>query len=133
MIVGPNCSNGLFQAMGGAGDIINMVAACKVYTSASRTNMVFMSCNFAGAGTGLSWDYPTNAYTMTQLNCNESKAWTYSQLPTGSNALEGDLFTITDGAKSGGGTAGWGDAVQGSAAQRLLVRWNGSAYTVVGK
>ena len=96
MIVGPNCSNGLFQAVGGAGDVINMTAACKVYTATSRTNVMFMSCNFAGAGTGLSWDYPANAYTMTQLNCNEAKAWTYSQLPTGGNALEGDLFTITD-------------------------------------
>jgi hypothetical protein len=136
LIVGPNVSDGVFQSMYGRGDLTE-VAACKIYSAAARANVLFLSCDFykGGTGSGFDWDTPSNAYTAQWLNCNIAPTWTYSQLGTtnGVNVLEGDQVTITDGAKSGGGTAGWGDAVQGGASQRLLVRWNGSAWTVVGK
>jgi hypothetical protein len=107
-----------------------MIASCKIYTAASRTNVMFLASGFTkGTGTGFDWDLPANAYTATWLNCNISPTWTYSQLPTGGNALEGDKFTITDST-----TATWGaNVTTGGGSTRVLVRWNGSNWTVVGK
>jgi hypothetical protein len=133
LTIGPNCSNGVFQSMDGYGDM-TMIAACKIYSAAIRANLVFMAGHFdrnaVNGGTGVNWDFPANAYTIQLLNCNESPTWTYSQLGTtdGVNVLEGDQFTITDGS-----TATWGATCTGSGGNRVLVRWNGSAYTVVGK
>lgn len=132
MIVGPNVSNGVFQGTGIIGDLTK-VAACKVYTAAARTNVLFLSSTFdkhtGGGGTGFDWDLPTNAYTASWLNCNVSPTWTYAQLPTGGNVLEGDQFTITDST-----TSTWGaNVTTGGGSTRVLVRWNGSNWTVVGK
>ena len=48
-----------------------------------------------------------------------------------STAILGMEYIITDGAKSGGGTAAAGDTVQGGASQKLKVCYSGSAWKCV--
>lgn len=120
--------NGVIQSYGASS--VADVAAISIANATSRTNLVFMSCTATQTGgAGVPWILPTNAYTALFVNCNTQPAWTYSQLPTGGNVLEGDEFNITDST-----TAVWGANVTvGGGANRVLVRWNGSNYTVVGK
>jgi hypothetical protein len=47
---------------------------------------------------------------------------------TNMHKIVGDQFTITDGAKSGGGAAAFGDATQGGGSQIIKVWWNGTSW-----
>ena len=108
------------------------VASVSIGNASSRANVVFIGCNaLQTGGTGASWVNPTNAYTSAFINCNNDPIWTFSQLPTGGNVLEGDEFNISDAHTSGGL---WGQTVTGSGGTttRGLVRWNGTNWTLVG-
>jgi hypothetical protein len=125
--IGANVSAGIFsncitqQWMETAG--ISIAAAT------SRANLLFLACNPQGArGSGSNWVLPSNAYTAEFQNCSINPVWTYSQLPTGSNVFEGDEFAISDS-----NTTTWGATAAGSGSGHVLVRWNGTNYTVVGK
>ena len=111
---------------GGSYDVGGIV----VGNASSRGNLVFRECSSVNSGgAGSSWVYPSNAYTAQFLNNNEVPTWTYSQLPSGGNVLEGDEFNISDG-----NSATWGaNVTAGSGGNAVLVRWNGSNWTVVGK
>jgi hypothetical protein len=106
------------------------VAGISIANASSRTNLVIsniVSQNTGGTGAG--WALPTNAYTALIQNCNVQPLWTYSQLPSVSNALEGDEFDITDST-----TATWGaNVTTGGGSNRVRVRYNGTNWTVVGK
>lgn len=98
--------------------------------ASSRASLVFLACTgFQNGDTGANWVLPSNAYTATFDNCNIQPVWTFSQLPSGGNVLEGDEFNISDG-----NSATWGaNVTAGGSSNRVLVRWNGSNWTVVGK
>lgn len=104
-------------------------AGFAIESAATRSDLVIRenySVNTGGAGSN--WSFPSNAYTARFLSNNEMPTWTYSQLPSGGNVLEGDEFNITDS-----NTAIWGATAAGSGTNHVLVRWNGSIWTVVGK
>lgn len=105
------------------------MAGFSMGNASSRANNVFIGCQFLqGGGTGVSTILPTNAQTALFINSNVSPIWTYSQLPTGGNVFEGDEFNISDST-----TATWGANVTvGGGANHVLVRYNGSNWTVVG-
>ena len=114
------------------------VAGIWVGNASSRANIVFIGVTSAQSGsTGVGWSLqagspaPTNAFTAFFQNCNISPVWTFSQLPTGGNVLEGDEFNISDGTNS----LAWGATATntGSHTTHYLVRYNGTNYTVVGK
>jgi hypothetical protein len=103
-------------------------AAFAVENATSRADVVIREVSAVqSGGAGVSWLTPTNAYTAKFRNNNVSPIWTYAQLPTGGNVLEGDEFNILDST-----TATWGAKVTtGGGSNRVLVRWNGSNWTVV--
>ncbi len=103
-------------------------AGISIANATSRTNNVFLSSGSGVIGGGTDWVLPTNAYTAIFLQCNINPVWTYSQLPSGGNVIEGDEFNISDS-----NTATWGATAGGSGSNHVLVRWNGSNWTVVGK
>lgn len=121
-------SSGVFDGMsfGSQFDVGCVVIA----NASSRANLVFVACSATQTGgAGVSWSLPTNAYTAQFINCNTEPVWTFSQLPTGGNVLEGDEFSISDST-----TNTWGANVTvGTGTNHVLVRWNGSNYTVVAK
>jgi hypothetical protein len=121
-------SYGIFQGLS-IGNYM-AVAAGEVDAATSRANLLFLNCTFnVGGGGGQSWILPSNAYTAQWQQCNIDPIWRYSQLPTGGNVLEGDQFSISDST-----TNTWGANVTvGSGGNRVLVRYNGSNYTVVAK
>jgi hypothetical protein len=106
------------------------VACVSIANATARTNLVLRNITSTQTGSsGASWTVPTNAYTALIENCNTKPIWTYSQLPTGGNILEGDEFDISDST-----TATWGANVTvGSGSNRVRVRHNGTNWTVVGK
>lgn len=105
------------------------IAAVSIANATSRANNVFISSDpSVGFGGGAVWVLPTNAYTMKFVQCNTQPVWTFAQLPTGGNALEGDEFNISDS-----NTAVWGATAAGGGSNRVMVRNNGTNYTVVGK
>jgi hypothetical protein len=105
------------------------VGAFVIANATARGNLVIRECSAAqSGGIGTTWIFPSNAYTALFYNNNEDPAWTYSQLPSGGNVFEGDEFNITDS-----NTATWGATAAGSGSNNVLVRWNGSVWTVVGK
>jgi len=104
------------------------VACFSIANASSRANLAFINCQGnQNGGAGVNWITPTNAYTAVFQNCNVQPVWTYSQLPSGGNLLEGDEFTIRDST-----TATWGATVSGSGTNHALVRYNGTNWTVVG-
>lgn len=114
-----NCTFGNYHA----------VAVIAAANATARANLVIREVQaLAGAGGGANWTLPTNAYTALIENSNTPAVWTFSQLPTGGNVLEGDEFNISDST-----TAAWGaNVTTGGGSNRVLVRWNGSNWTVVG-
>lgn len=106
------------------------VAGVSIANATSRTNLVIDCTSSKQTGSsGADWTVPTNAYTASFERCNVQPVWTYSQLPTGTDVLEGDEFDISDST-----TATWGANVTvGGGSNRVRVRYNGTNYTVVGK
>ena len=98
-----------------------------IASATSRKNIIIRDTSSV-VNTGTNWSLPSNAYTARLRNCNTAETWTYSQLPTGGNVLEGDEYDITDS-----NTATWGATAAGSGSNHVRVRYNGSNYTVVGK
>lgn len=104
-------------------------AGISIANATSRANNVFVSCDSSVTGGGSNWVLPTNAYTAKFFQCNVQPIWTFSQLPTGGNLLEGDEFNISDAT-----TATWGDNVTtGGGSNHVAVRYNGANLTVFGK
>ena len=105
------------------------VAGISIANASSRANLVISNVTSQNTGgTGSAWVLPTNAYTALIQNCNVQPLWTYSQLPSANNALEGDEFDITDST-----TATWGaNVTTGGGSNRVRVRYNGRNWTVVG-
>jgi len=119
--------NGIFQGCT-IGEYAT-VAGFSVGTASSRANLIIREVSSTpGSGGGEFWEFPSNAYTARFYNTNENPTWTYSQLPTGGDVLEGDEFDITDC-----NTATWGATAAGSGSNHVKVRFNGTNYTVVGK
>lgn len=92
---------------------------------------------------GLAWIFPTTSSSAAGLsvtNCNNQTAYilTFSQLPgqVGVDAdvilKEGLVFSISDGQKSGGGTALFADIVAGGSTGRYSVRYNGTNWIRTG-
>jgi hypothetical protein len=104
------------------------VACVAIASGAARNNLVVrnISATVTGGG-GVSWSPPGNAYTALFENCNTYPIWTYSQLPTGGNVLEGDEFDIGDS-----NTATWGAIGAGGGSNHVRVRYNGTNWTVMG-
>lgn len=105
-------------------------ASFAIENATSRADVVVREVNATQTGGGgVSWLLPTNAYTAKFYNTNIGPVWTYAQLPTGSDVLEGDEFTISDST-----TATWGaNVTTGGGSNRVRVRHNGTNWTVVGK
>lgn len=121
-------SYGVFQGLD-VGNYMN-IAGLQVDASTSRANLLFLNSTFAAVA-GTAFVAPSNAYTAQFQQCNVDPIWTYSELPqtNGTNVFEGDQFSISDS-----NSATWGANVTASGASgHVLVRWNGSNYTVVAK
>lgn len=101
-----------------------------VADATSRANLVIRDVTaLQTGGAGVNWITPSNAYTAQFINNNVDPIWTFSQLPTGGNLFEGDEFNISDST-----TATWGaNVTTGGGSNRVLVRYNGTNWTVVGK
>lgn len=98
--------------------------------------------------TATDWVIPTSTYGKTGLkliNCtgngtglDDGVNMTFTSLPGEAGASihiqpqEGQEFNIVDGAKSGGGTAAFGDACQGGGSQHIKVWWNGTDWIRCG-
>ena len=121
-------SNGVFSSVshGGWAD----VAGVEIDAATSRANLLFVGCNIQFQnGTGANWVLPSNAFTAWFQSSNIEPVWIYSQLPQTTNVLEGDEFSISDSP-----TATWGaNVTTGSSSNHILVRYNGTNYTVVAK
>ena len=73
------------------------IAGISIANATTRANVVFEGVtSVATGGGGVSWLLPTNAYTASFEKCNVYPVWTFAQLPTGANVLEGDEFDISD-------------------------------------
>lgn len=75
--------------------------------------------------------YTTDGIAITTKNytvANFGAVLLFANLPT--NPVEGDMYNISDGNILGGL---WGGVVTGGGTARCLVRWNGTAWTAVGK
>ncbi len=130
-------SNGVISGMAFGGDGCT-IAQCQIDASTTRANIVVIGCTATVfAGGGATYVFPSNAFTAQYLNCatgagspaSGQPIWTYSQLPTGGNVQEGDEFNISDP-----NSATWGANVTASGSSgHVIVRWNGSNWTVVGK
>lgn len=105
------------------------VACIAIENASARTNIVIESCTATqSGGSGVPWVVPTNAQTALFINNNVQPIWTFAQLPTGVNRLEGDEFDISDSP-----TATWGANVTiGGGSNRVSIRFNGTNWTVVG-
>lgn len=105
------------------------IACIAIENASARANVVFVGCTATqSGGGGVSWLNPTNAQTALFFNNNNQPIWTFSQLPTGGNRLEGDEFDISDST-----TATWGaNVTTGGGASRCRVRYNGTNWTVMG-
>jgi Pectate lyase superfamily protein len=96
----------------------------------SGGNVTFDSC------ISTSWVMPTTNLAMVSFrNCNNpSAALRFRDLPgqpgygAPPNSIEGMEFDITDGS-----TATWGATVSGGGSNHVKVRYNGSAWTVIGR
>jgi hypothetical protein len=121
-------SYGIFQGLN-IGNFMD-VAGLEVDAASSRANLMFLNGIFnQSGGAGVGFIGPANAYTAQFQGCNVDPIWTYSQLPTGGNIFVGDQFGISDST-----TNTWGANVTvGGGGNRVLVRYNGSNYTVVAK
>lgn len=107
------------------------IAGIAIANASSRANNVFMSCSSNVGGGGANWVAPTNAYTAQFIKCDTQPVWTYAQLPTGGDILEGDEFDISDGTNG----LAWGATATntGTHTTHYKVRYNGTNWTVVGK
>ena len=104
------------------------IASFQVDAAASRANVVVDCCSASSVGAAL-WVLPSNAYTALFINCNVVSVWTYSQLPQTTNVIEGDEFSVSDA-----NTSTWGATVSsGGGSTHVLVRYDGTNYTVVAK
>jgi hypothetical protein len=122
-----NAQAGFFEGCNFGGPLTT--AAFAIGNASSRANVVFSGCSGSQLGsTGVGWILPTNSYTAFFDNCNTQPIWTFAQLPTGGNGFEGDEFNISDS-----NTATWGATATGGGSNHVLVRYNGSNWTVVGK
>jgi hypothetical protein len=77
----------------------------------NRANVAIRECSSI-VNTGSNWSLPSTAHTATFFNNNVQPIWTYSQLPTGGNVLEGDEFDISDA-----NTTTWGANVTSGGGQ----------------
>lgn len=93
-----------------------------------------------GGAAGVPWKFP-NADTTSLAQCaagytfignNSQPSWVFSNLPTTTNRVEGDEFSITDGQKSGGGTAAFLDTVSGGSSGHYKVRFDGANQIRIG-
>ncbi len=77
---------------------------------------------------GLTWGLPASPTSLTTkfIGCNVSPVFTVAQLFASS--FEGDSYNVSDSNSST-----WGATAGGSGSTHAKVRWNGSAWTVVGK
>lgn len=94
--------------------------------TSSKAGLKFVNCGAANLPAGATSGLETLSMTFT---CLPGQAGASTNVAL----IEGQQFDITDGAKSGGGTAALGDNVQGGGSQHLLVRYNGTNWTAVGK
>lgn len=122
-------ANGLFSGVVAQSDSFD-TAALSLGTSTNRANLLFVSCIFNKntSTTGVNFSAPSNAFTGWFQNCNIAPIWTFSQLPSGGNVFEGDEFSISDST-----TNTWGATASGTGSDHVLVRYNGSNWTVVAK
>ena len=130
--------------------------AIVVEDSANRPFLYFMGNIPGNSDVGIGkplWQFGTKAHNAGYLmNSNAFGAgsfqgatpidyplWTYAALPTGANVYEGDEYNITDARRASDNaaltTADWGVAVTGGGTtglRRCRVRWNGTAWTLLG-
>jgi Pectate lyase superfamily protein len=104
------------------------IASIAIANASRRANNVFLACSAYTTGGGVAWTLPTNAYTAQFIKCNTQPVWTFSQLPSGGDVLEGDEYSISDSS-----SATWGSTVAGSGSNHVSTRYNGTNWTVVGK
>lgn len=102
------------------------VACFLMADSTNRANILVSSVSATQTGgAGVGWSLPTKAHTATFRNVNTAVVYTFANLS--SVPIEGEEFTITDS-----NTATWGATAAGGGANRVLVRYNGTNWTVVG-
>lgn len=124
-------SGGVISGVSAGGDACT-VAQIQVDAATNRSDILFVGCTATVLrGGGAPYVFPSNAYTAQFQNCNSVPIWTFSQLPTGGNVLEGDEFDISDGTDG----LTWGQTVTntGTHTTHYRVRYNGANWTVVGK
>ena len=100
------------------------------FNGPSNSNNVFSAVNSGpNGGAGVGWLMPGASWKsdIRFIGCNNpSAAFLFSQLP--SSPVEGMQFNITNS-----NTATWGAVAAGGGANRVLVRYNGTNWTVVGR
>ena len=116
--------SGVIQSFGGSN--VADVASVSIANATAYTGLVFMDCSCTSSS-GSNWNNPTNAYTATFIACNNQPIWAHSALPTTNNVnvFEGNEFNVSDI------NGGWGTTYTGGGTTHGLVRWNGTAYTVM--
>ena len=76
---------------------------------------------------------PDSQHSWRYIQCwtpgQPTPTMTFAQLPISTRQREGEEFVITDGQKSGGGAATFGDTVAGGGSQRIKIRLTGPDYT----
>lgn len=123
-----DCARGGVISGYGSGNYHDVACIAIENASTRANNIIQNSTATQSGGAGASWVNPTNAQTALFFNNNNQPIWTFAQLPTGGNRLEGDEFDISDST-----VAGWSNTVTvGGGTTRVRVRFNGTNWTVVG-
>lgn len=130
-------TNGIFINNATAVAISGVLVGCKASNAGIDISAVGGSgqiafegvrSDLAGGATGVNWKMPTtNHSSFCYTNCNNpSAAFTFVNLP--GSPVEGMQFDVTDS-----NTATWGATAAAGGSNHVLVRYNGSNWTVVGK
>jgi hypothetical protein len=144
--IGPNVRNGVFAGFGAQNEAYD--TSWYLSDTTNRAGIVLLGCtnNKSATALGVNWRLPTTAHTADFINCitnngtaptaEPAPVYLYSGLPTGANRREGDEYTISDAlaANCSDSACNWGaNVTAGGGALFRRVRFNGSAWTVVGK
>ena len=102
--------------------------------SSNPANIQFITCTASNASTvgGVTWSLPAKAITAEFINCLDADTntyidpqYTFANRPVNPNI--GKTCNFSDST-----TATWGATITGTGSNKVLGRWNGTNWTVVG-
>ncbi len=115
--------------------IYNDIAVAGIYVGEMTGNTIRAGNLFQGnvsdlSGAGTDWVFPTAtqwAAGYTFIGNNSQPSLVFADLPTTTNRVEGDEYSITNG-----NTATWGATCAGGGVNHVKIRFNGTNWTVTG-